>query len=112
MVNNTKDVILLVDVVSNQIQDANDNTKESFGLKDTDEFLAKDYRELFKEVGFIDSRKEKIAQKISDDSYYQSDAMFKRKDGSSFLGRLHLSPFEAVDKKFYLLQIKNVMLKH
>ena len=112
MVNNTNDSILLVDVVSNQIQDANENTKESFGLNDTNELISKHFHKLFKEEGFIELRKEKIAQKISEDGYYQSDAMFKRKDGSSFLGRLHLSPFEAVDKKFYLLQIKNAMLKH
>lgn len=111
MVNNTNDSILLVDVVSHQIQDANENTKESFGLNDTNELISKHFHQLFKEEGFIESRKEKIDQKISEDGYYQSDAMFRRKDGSSFLGRLHLSPFEAVDKKFYLLQIKNAMLK-
>lgn len=112
MVNNTKDAILLVDVVSNKIQDANENTKESFGLNDTSELISIHFYQLFKDEGFIDSKKEKIDEKISEDGYYQSDAMFRRKDGSSFLGRLHLSPFETVGKKFYLLQIKNAaMLK-
>ncbi len=111
MVNNTKDSIFLVDAVSGLIQDANENTKESFGLEDTHELISKHFHNLFKDEGFMDAKKDKIALKMQEDGYYQSDAFFKHKDGSSFLGRLHLSPFEAVDKQFYLLQIKNIAMQ-
>lgn len=111
LVNNTNDSIFLVDFFTNEIKDINENTKEIFGLEDTDEFLSKHYYELFTEKGFIDARRDKITQKISDDGYYQTDAMFRRKDGSNFLGRLHLSPFEALNKKYYLLQIKNIAVR-
>ncbi len=111
LVNNTNDSMFLVDFFSNEIQDANENTKDIFGLDETDEFLSKSYYQLFTEQGFIDSRRDKITQKINDDGYYQTDAMFRRRDGSNFLGRLHLSPFEALNKKYYLLQIKNIAVR-
>jgi PAS domain S-box-containing protein len=111
MVNNTKDSIFLIDFFSKEIKDANENTKIIFGLEDTKEFLSKKYFNLFTEQGFIDSKQDKIEQKIRDIGYYETDAMFRRKDGSNFLGRLHLSPFEALNKKYYLLQIKNIAVR-
>ena len=111
LVNNTNDSMFLVDFFSNEIQDANENTKEIFGLDNADEFFSKSYYDLFTEEGFIEARRKKIAQKIDEEGYYQTDAMFRRKDGSNFLGRLHLSPFEALNKKYYLLQIKNIAVR-
>lgn len=111
LVNNTNDSIFLVDFYTSEIRDANENTKEIFGLEDANEFFSKKYHKLFTEDGFIDARKNKIASKIDDEGYYQTDAMFRRKDGTNFLGRLHLSPLEAIGKKYYLLQIKNIAIR-
>ena len=111
LVNNTTDSMFLVDFFSNEIQDANENTKDIFGLENADEFFSKSYYQLFTEEGFIEARRKKIAEKMDEEGYYQTDAMFRRKDGSNFLGRLHLSPFEALNKKYYLLQIKNIAVR-
>jgi PAS domain S-box-containing protein len=111
LINNTNDAIFLVDFYTNEIQDTNENTKDIFGLNDTEEFFTKHYYELFTEKGFIDAKRDKITQKMADDGYYQTDAMFRRKNGSNFLGRLHLSSFEALNKKYYLLQIKNIAVR-
>ncbi len=111
LVNKTNDSIFLVDLLSEKIEDANENTKGIFGIEEVDEFVSMEFKRLFSNVNFIESRIEKIAEKIEEDGYYQTDAMFKRKDGTNFLGRLHLSIFEAVDKEYYLLQIKNIAIR-
>jgi PAS domain S-box-containing protein len=111
LVNNTNDSMFLVDFFSNEIQDYNQKTNEIFGLINADDFLAKQYSHLFTEEGFIEARRKKINEKMEEEGYYQTDAMFRRKDGTNFLGRLHLSPFEALDKKYYLLQIKNIAVR-
>lgn len=111
LVNNTKDVIFLVDFVTQEICDANENSKDAFGWEDTDELISKHYFQLFADADFIPSRMSKINQEIEKTGYYQADVMFRRKDNSRFLGRIQLSPFEALDKKHYLIQIKNSTLK-
>ncbi len=111
LVNNTKDVILLVDYFSKEISDANENSKELFALTDVDELISKQYYKIFADESFISSRTSKIEKEIAKNGYFQTDVMFKRIDGSQFLGRLHLSPFEALNKKYYLVQVKNTVLR-
>lgn len=111
LVNNTSDSIFLVDYYTGKVEDANENTKEIFGLNEVEDFVKMDFKKLFSNVNFIDSRIDKIGDKIKEEGFYQADAMFKRKDGTNFLGRLHLSKFEAVDREYYLLQIKNIAIR-
>ncbi len=111
LVNNTIDAIFLVDYHTKEIWDANKNTQEIFGLNKINEIFSTHYYQLFDDENFIPSRLEKINKEIERTGYYQTDVMFKRKDGSRFLGRIHLSPFEALNKNYYLIQIKNSALR-
>ncbi len=108
LVNNTNDSIFLVDYFSNEIKDANERTKKVFGLEDVNELLSEKYYQLFADEEFIPSNRNEIVQAITQYGFFQKEALFKRKDGSQFLGYLHLSPFKAVRNNYYLIQIKDV----
>jgi len=111
LVNNTKDGILLVDYFSEKIWDANENVKEILGLENVNEIISTNYQKLFKDETFITDNTQKIEAQIDKNGYFQTDVMFRRNDNTHFLGRIHLSPFEALNKKYYLLQIKNSILR-
>ena len=108
LVNNTNDSIFLVDFISKQIQAANEKSKEIFGIKDESEFLSKKYYELFADENFVPLNRSEITREITQNGYYHSEVLFKRKDGSEFWGNILLSPFTAAKSNFYLIQIKNI----
>ena len=108
LVNNTNDSILLVDYFSKEIKDANDRTKEVFGLNNINEVLSKKYYELFADEKFISSNRNEMTQAVAEFGFFQKEVLFKRKDNSRFLGHLHLSPFTAVRNNYYLIQIKAI----
>jgi len=106
LVNNTNDSILLVDYFSKEIKDANEKTIDYFGLNDVNDVLSKKYYELFLDENFIASNKNEITQKIREFGHFQTEVLFKKKDGTQFSGQMLLSPFKAVRNNYYLIQIK------
>lgn len=106
LVNNTNDSIFLVDFFSKEIKDANEKTKDFFGLDDVNEILSKTYYQLFADEDFIPSNRNEITQDINQFGHYQTEVLFKKKDGSQFSGHLLLSPFKALRNNYYLIQIK------
>ncbi|NQX97182.1 MAG: PAS domain S-box protein [Flavobacteriales bacterium] len=108
LIGNTNDSIFLIDFFSKEIWDANEKTKELFGLNNLKEVLNKKYYELFSDEDYMPSNRSEITQQISEYGYYQAEALFKKKNGEEFWGSILLSPFQAVKNNYYLIQIKNI----
>ncbi len=107
LVNNTNDSIFLVDYFSNEIKDANEKTKDFFGLEDLNDIISKKYYELFLDENFIPSNRNEITQQIGQFGHYETEVSFKKKDGTQFSGYMLLSPFKAQRNNYYLIQIKS-----
>lgn len=111
LVNNTKDAIFLVDYFSKEIWDANEKSKEIFGLTDINEILSKKYYTLFLDEEFINLNRNEISQQITQMGHYQADILFKKIDQTAFLGNIMISPFKAAKNNYYLIQICPVTKK-
>lgn len=111
LVNNSKDAIFLVDYFSKEIWDANEKSKEIFGLTDINEILSKKYYSLFLDEEFINLNRNEITQQLAQIGYYQANVLFKRNDKTEFLGNFMISPFKAAKNNYYLIQINPVTQK-
>jgi PAS domain S-box-containing protein len=111
LANNTKGAIFLVDYFSKEIWDANEKSKDIFGLKDIGELLNKQYYTLFSDENFTRLNKNEISQQISAFGHFQSEVLLKKMDGSEFMGDVMISPFKAAKNNYYLIQIHTLSTK-
>lgn len=110
LVNNSKDAIFLVDFFSKEIWDANEKSKEIFGLTDINEILNKKYYTLFFDEEFINQNRNEITQHLAQVGFFQANVLFKRHDKTEFLGNFMISPFKAAKNNYYLIQINPVSI--
>ena len=111
LANNTKGAIFLVDYFSKEIWDANEKSKDIFGLKDIGELLNKQYYTLFSDENFTRLNKNEISQQISAFGHFLSEVLLKKMDGSEFMGDVMISPFKAAKNNYYLIQIHTLTTK-